>query len=121
VRDLHVFWKATETAAASALKLAKTPLARIPRFVEAEQLPNVLMPGVHCVKRPNWKLKGKGHKMIERCIDHFGIDVVAQTTRRCLWHNVVVVLQLYLTPLGRRRRWARRRQCSASTADVSVP
>jgi hypothetical protein len=30
------------------------------------------------VKPPNWELKRKGHKMIERCIDHFGIDVVAR-------------------------------------------
>jgi hypothetical protein len=73
-----IVWQATETAASSALKFMKTLLARVPRFVEGEQLPNVLMPGVHCVKGPNWELKGKGHKMIERCIDHFGIDVVAR-------------------------------------------
>jgi hypothetical protein len=78
-----VVWKATETAEAnavcrSALKFAKTLLARVRRFVEAEQLPNVLMLGVHCVKRPNWEIKGKGHKMIERCIDHFGIDAVTR-------------------------------------------
>jgi hypothetical protein len=49
--------------------------------VEAEQLANVLMLSVQCIKRTNWELRGKGHKMIQHCLDRFGVDTVTRAFR----------------------------------------
>jgi hypothetical protein len=78
-----VVWKVAETAGAkeiywSALKFAKMLRGPVPQFVEAEQLPNILMLAVTCVKLKNRELKGKGRKMIRRCIKKFGTTVVTQ-------------------------------------------
>ena len=40
------------------------------------QLGNVLLLAVNCSKKMNWEIKGKGHKLIEKCISMFGAAVV---------------------------------------------
>jgi hypothetical protein len=46
--------------------------------VEAEQLANVLMLSVQCIKGTNWELRRKGYKMIQHCLDRFGVDTVTR-------------------------------------------
>lgn len=82
-----LIWKATETTNASevvrsALKYAKTLVTRVPKFTEASQLGNILLFGTHCIKKTNWELKGKGHKIIERCMEEFGVEKVTNAFPR---------------------------------------
>jgi hypothetical protein len=51
-------------------------IKKVPRFVEREQLGSVVAIAVHCVKKANWEIRGKGHKLLERCLDTFGVEKV---------------------------------------------
>ena len=78
-----LIWKSTESANASevvrsALKFGKTLLSRVPKFTEASQLGNILLFGTRCIKRTNWELKGKGHSIIEKCMEEFGVEKVTK-------------------------------------------
>lgn len=62
----------------SALSFAKSLIKCLPKYVGSRQLSNILMLSVNCNKKTNWEIKGKGHKMIERCISIYGIDDVTR-------------------------------------------
>ncbi|OHS98815.1 hypothetical protein TRFO_01876 [Tritrichomonas foetus] len=62
----------------SALSYASTLIKKTPKFVEESQLPNVLLLSIKSIKKTNWEIKGKGRRIIDRCIDNFGIDLVTK-------------------------------------------
>ncbi|KAK8900266.1 hypothetical protein M9Y10_002589 [Tritrichomonas musculus] len=80
----NLVWKSTITEAGaeilrSAIKFASGLIKKLPKFVkECQQLRNLLQLGVNCIKEKNWEIKGKGRKLIEKCIDEFGIDSVSE-------------------------------------------
>ncbi|EAY23625.1 hypothetical protein TVAG_119620 [Trichomonas vaginalis G3] len=60
----------------SGLVFCKMLLTRVPKYTEQNQLHNIIELSIACNKRTNWEIRDKGHHMIERCIETFGIDPV---------------------------------------------
>jgi hypothetical protein len=78
-----LIWKATQTSnaseiARSALSFAKTLINKLMKYTESNQLSNVLCFAVICVKKANWELSGKGRRLIERCLEEYGVEKVTR-------------------------------------------
>ena len=76
-------WKSTESEVGteimrSALNLAFTLLNKLPKFVKESQIPNIVLLGVNCIKKKNWEIKGKGRRLLDHCIDNYGIELVSK-------------------------------------------
>lgn len=66
----------TSEVARAGLGYCKMLITRVPKYAEQRQLANIVGFSINCNKRTNWEIRDKGHHMIERCIETFGIDPV---------------------------------------------
>lgn len=78
-----LIWKSTESETGteisrSALSFASSLVKKVPKFVASSQLQNILLLSVKCIKKTSWEIKGKGRKLIDRCIEQFGVEPVTQ-------------------------------------------
>ena len=77
-------WKSTESETGteimrSALTFASGLIKKLPKYVkESGQLSDILLLSVNSIKKTNWEIKGKGRKLIDKCIDEFGIEAVSE-------------------------------------------
>ena len=60
------------------MSFAKLLVKKRPRFVEADQLNQIIKLCIECVKKPNWEIHGKGKHMIQKCIEEFSYEKVHQ-------------------------------------------